>query len=149
MQLVNKNINMRDPIKNKVISYEEVFEKFGVYPEKVIDVQSLAGDSVDNIPGAPGIGIKTAGLLVNEFGSLENILNNFNKIKQNKRREAIKNNIENITISKKLVTLKTDIDIEIVSEKISDTSVNTATLFKFFQKCDSTLLTSINLMLVL
>ena len=134
MQLVNKNIHMRDPIKNKVIGYEEVFEKFGVYPEKVIDVQSLAGDNVDNIPGAPGIGIKTAALLVNEFGSLENILNNFSKIKQNKRREAIKNNIENITISKKLVTLKSDIDIEIVSEKISDASVNSSKLSKFFQK---------------
>ena len=125
---------MRDPIKNKVISYEEVFEKFGVYPEKVIDVQSLAGDNVDNIPGAPGIGIKTAANLVNEFGSLENILNNFSKIKQNKRMEAIKNNIENINISKKLVTLKSDIDIEIVLEKISDTSVNSSTLSKFFQK---------------
>ena len=134
MQLVNKNIHMRDPIKNKVIGYEEVFEKFGVYPEKVIDVQSLAGDNVDNIPGAPGIGIKTAALLVNEFGSLENILNNFSKIKQNKRREAIKNNIENITISKKLVTLKSDIDIEIVSEKISDASVNSSKLSEFFQK---------------
>ena len=105
---------MRDPIKNKVIGYEEVFEKFGVYPEKVIDVQSLAGDNVDNIPGAPGIGIKTAALLVNEFGSLESILNNFSKIKQNKEEKLLENNIENITISKKLVTLKSDIDIEIV-----------------------------------
>ena len=77
----------------------------------------MAGDNVDNIPGAPGIGIKTAASLVNEFGSLENILNNFSKIKQNKRREAIKNNIENITISKKLLLLNHDIEIEIVLKK--------------------------------
>ncbi len=134
MQLVNKNVNMRDPIKNKLIGDQEVFEKFGVYPEKVIDVQSLAGDNVDNIPGAPGIGIKTAAILVNEFGSLENILNNFSRIKQNKRREAIKNNLENISISKKLVTLKSDIEIDIVLDKISDASVNSTTLPKFFQK---------------
>ena len=80
MQLVNKNITMRDPIKNKNIGEEEVFDKFGVYPEKVIDVQSLAGDNVDNIPGAPGIGIKTAAALVNEFGSLENIFKSYKKI---------------------------------------------------------------------
>ena len=105
MQLINQNIFMKDPIKNKIIKSNEVFEKFGVVPEKVIDVQSLAGDSIDNIPGAPGIGIKTAALLVNEFGGLEEILNNFNKIRQNKRREAIEKNIDNILISRKLVNL--------------------------------------------
>ncbi len=134
MQLVNKNIIMRDPIKNKSIGEEEVFNKFGVYPEKVIDVQSLAGDNVDNIPGAPGIGIKTAAALVNEFGSLENILKNYKKIKQNKRRESIENNLDNILVSKKLVTLKSDIDSQIVLEKISNTSFNFNTLSKFFQK---------------
>ena len=134
MQLVNKNISMKDPIKNKLIRENEVFEKFGVYPEKVIDVQSLAGDSVDNIPGAPGIGIKTAAILVNEFGNLKEILKNFNKIKQNKRREAIENNIENISISKKLVELKSDIEIEINIEKISNTSFDKISLLSFFQK---------------
>ncbi len=134
MQLINKNITMKDPMKNKVLGREEVFEKFGVYPNKVIDVQSLAGDNVDNIPGAPGIGIKTAASLVNEFGSLENILNNYSKIKQNKRRETIKHNIKNILISKQLVTLKSDIDIEIILENISETSVNNASLSKFFTK---------------
>ena len=134
MQLVNKNITMRDPIKNKNIGEEEVFDKFGVYPEKVIDVQSLAGDNVDNIPGAPGIGIKTAAALVNEFGSLENILKSYKKIKQNKRREAIENNLENILVSKKLVTLKSDIDTKIVLEEVSNTSFNFNTLSKFFQK---------------
>ena len=134
MQLVNKNITMRDPIKNKNIGEEEVFDKFGVYPEKVIDVQSLAGDNVDNIPGAPGIGIKTAAALVNEFGSLENILKSYKKIKQNKRRESIENNLENILVSKKLVTLKSDIDTKIVLEEVSNTSFNFNTLSKFFQK---------------
>ena len=134
MQLVNKNITMRDPIKNKNIGEEEVFNKFGVYPEKVIDVQSLAGDNVDNIPGAPGIGIKTAAAFVNEFGSLENILKSYKKIKQNKRRETIENNLDNILVSKKLVTLKSDIDTQIVLEKVSNTSFNFNTLSKFFQK---------------
>ena len=134
MQLVNKSVTMKDPIKNKIIGEKEVFEKFGVYPKKVIDVQSLAGDSVDNIPGAPGIGIKTAATLINEFESLENILLNFSNIKQNKRRESIENNINEIKVSKKLVTLKSDIDIEIKIEKISNTLVNKSSLLDFFQK---------------
>jgi len=134
MQLVNKNIYMRDPIKNKIIKENEVFEKFGVYPEKVIDVQSLAGDSIDNIPGAPGIGIKTAALLVNQFGSLQNILDGFKKIKQNKRREAIEFNLDNIVISKKLVELKKDVTVEINIDKISSSTFDSKMLIKFFEK---------------
>ena len=88
MQLVGDKVHMLDPIKNKLIKRQEVIEKFGVPPEKVIDVQSLAGDSIDNIPGAPGIGLKTGALLVNEYGSLESLLLNYSKIKQNKRREV-------------------------------------------------------------
>ena len=134
MQLVNKNIYMKDPIKNKIIKENEVFEKFGVYPEKVIDVQSLAGDSIDNIPGAPGIGIKTAALLVNQFGSLQNILDGFKKIKQNKRREAIEFNLDNIVISKKLVELKKDVKVEINIDKISSSTFDSKMLIKFFEK---------------
>ena len=134
MQLINQNIFMKDPIKNKIIKSNEVFEKFGVVPEKVIDVQSLAGDSIDNIPGAPGIGIKTAALLVNEFGGLEEILNNFNKIRQNKRREAIEKNIDNILISRKLVKLDSHVEIDIDIGKISDTNFNKETLQEFFKK---------------
>ena len=134
MQLINNNIFMKDPIKNKIIKENEVFEKFGVYPEKVIDVQSLAGDSVDNIPGAPGIGIKTAALLVNQFGSLKGILNDFKKIKQNKRREAIEFNIENIAISKKLVELKKDVKVEINIDKISSSDFDKKKLLEFFKK---------------
>ena len=134
MQLVTNNIIMKDPIKNKLIGKDEVFNKFGVYPEKVVDVQSLAGDGIDNIPGAPGIGVKTAAILVNEFGGLEEIFKNYKKIKQNKRREAIENNLEKISISKKLVTLKSDIAIDIKEDKISNTSFNKKTLLSFFEK---------------
>ena len=109
MQVVSKNINLLDTMKNKTVGPNEVYEKFGVPPEKVIDVQALAGDSSDNIPGAPGIGIKTASNLINQFGDLEKLLNNFDKIKQIKRKESIKDNIEQIKISKKLVTLRNDV----------------------------------------
>ena len=81
---------MLDTMKNKVIGPDEVIEKFGVGPDGVIDVQALAGDSSDNVPGAPGIGIKTAAQLINEYGSIENLIKNFEKIKQQKRRETIK-----------------------------------------------------------
>ena len=133
MQLVNKNVHMVDPIKNKLISEKEVKEKFGVYPEKVIDVQSLAGDSVDNIPGAPGIGLKTGAQLINEFSSLEeNLLTNYSKIKpQNKRRETIEKNIEAIRISKELVTLKNDIQLDINIDKISECKINIDKLIPF------------------
>ena len=134
MQLINNNIFMKDPIKNKIIKENEVFEKFGVYPEKVIDVQTLTGDKVDNIPGAPGIGIKTAALLVNQFGSLKGILSDFKKIKQNKRREAIEFNIENIAISKKLVELKKDVKVEINIDKISSSDFDKKKLLEFFKK---------------
>ncbi|MDA9558877.1 DNA polymerase I [Alphaproteobacteria bacterium] len=134
MQLVNKNVRMLDPIKNKIIGENEVIEKFGVSPISVIDVQSLAGDSTDNVPGAPGIGIKTASLLINEFGSLENLLLNYDKIKQNKRRETIKDNIEKIKLSKKLVTLKADIDIPINIDEISETKVNNKKLLVFLEE---------------
>ena len=83
MQLVSNNISMLDTMKGKLINKDGVFEKFGVYPKKVIDVQSLAGDSVDNIPGIPGIGIKTAALLINEYGDLNGLFKNASFIKQN------------------------------------------------------------------
>ena len=112
MQLVSSQTIMWDTMKNKKIDIEQVREKFGVDPSLVIDVQSLAGDSVDNIPGATGIGIKTAALLINEFGSLKNLLENTQKIKQPKRREVLVNESDKILISKQLVTLKTDVPVE-------------------------------------
>ena len=111
MQLVDDNTFMFDAMKDHYIGKEEVKEKFGVYPEKVIDVQSLAGDSSDNIPGVPGIGIKTAAELINQFGSLENLLENASTIKQPKRRQALLDNREKAFISKQLVTLKRDVPV--------------------------------------
>jgi len=108
MQLVGPGVMMFDPMKNRAIGPDEVFEKFGVGPDRVVDVQALAGDSVDNVPGAPGIGIKTAALLIQEFGSLEALLDRAGEIKQPKRRETLINNAEQIRISKALVTLKDD-----------------------------------------
>ncbi|MEM7544151.1 MAG: DNA polymerase I [Pseudomonadota bacterium] len=105
MQLVDENISMADLMKNKEIGHDEVFEKFGVGPDRVIDVQALAGDSVDNVPGAPGIGVKTAALLINEYGDLETLLERAEEIKQPKRRQALIDNAELIRISKRLVTL--------------------------------------------
>ncbi len=105
MQLVGDGIEMYDAMKNKRIDREGVFEKFGVYPDRVIDVQALAGDSVDNVPGAPGIGIKTAATLINEFGDLDELLRRSDEIKQPKRRQTLIDNEEQIKISRELVTL--------------------------------------------
>lgn len=113
MQLIRPGVTFYDSMKNKFFTPEDVKEKFGVYPERVTDVQALAGDSTDNIPGVPGIGIKTAAELVNQFGSLEEVLNHAAEIKQNKRRELIINHKEDALISQKLVTLKPDVPIEI------------------------------------
>ena len=116
MQLIRPHVDFYDPMKDKFFSPEDVKEKFGVYPDKVIDVQALAGDSIDNIPGVPGIGLKTAAELVNQFGSLEEVLNRAGEIKQNKRRETLLNNIEQARISLQLVTLKNDVPVEHVIE---------------------------------
>ena len=88
MQLVGGGVEMFDAMKNRRIDRDGVFEKFGVFPERVVDVQALAGDSVDNVPGAPGIGVKTAALLINEYGDLESLLARAGEIKQPKRRET-------------------------------------------------------------
>ncbi len=105
MQLVGDGVDMFDAMKNRTIDRDGVFEKFGVFPERVVDVQALAGDSVDNVPGAPGIGIKTAALLINEFGDLETLLERAEEIKQPKRRETLINHADQIRLSKQLVTL--------------------------------------------
>ncbi len=118
MQLMKKNVTILDPIKKKELSESDVLEKFGVSPEKVIDVQALAGDASDNIPGVPGIGVKTAALLINEYSSLENLLNKAQNIKQEKRRLSILNNSELAILSKKLVILKDDIELPINIEKL-------------------------------
>jgi len=105
MQLVGDGVDMFDAMKNRTIDRDGVFEKFGAFPERVVDVQALAGDSVDNVPGAPGIGVKTAALLINEFGDLETLLERAEEIKQPKRRETLINHADQIRLSKQLVTL--------------------------------------------
>lgn len=113
MQLIRNGVTFYDSMKNKFFTPEDVKEKFGVYPERVTDVQALAGDSTDNIPGVPGIGIKTAAELINQFGSLEEVLAHAEEIKQNKRRELLMTHKEDALISQKLVTLKPDVPVEI------------------------------------
>ena len=108
MQLVSDRITLFDTMKNKRIARDEVIEKFGVPPEKVIEVQALAGDSVDNVPGVPGIGIKTAAQLIAEYGDLETLLARAGEVKQEKRREKLIENADAARISKRLVTLKDD-----------------------------------------
>ena len=112
MQLVDKDTFMLDTMKDRLIGIDQVKEKFGVPPEKVIDVQSLAGDSVDNIPGVPGIGIKTAAELINKFGSLDKLLEKAETIKQPKRRQTLLDNKDNALISRELVTLKQDVALK-------------------------------------
>ncbi len=112
MQLIRDGVSFYDPMKDKFFTPEDVKEKFGVYPDKVVDVQALSGDSTDNIPGVPGIGPKTAAELVNIYGSLEEVLARAGEIKQNKRRETLLANIENAKISLQLVTLKSDVPVE-------------------------------------
>ena len=112
MQLVSDNIRLYDPMKSKVLGEKEVIEKFGVKPNQVIDVQSLAGDSSDNIPGVPGIGIKTASELINKYKTLDTLLNKAEEIPQNKRRETLLANKDKALLSRKLVTLKDDVPVK-------------------------------------
>ncbi len=131
MQLVSDKISMLDTMKNRAIGIPEVVDKFGVPPEKVIDIQSLAGDSVDNVPGVPGIGVKTAALLINEYGDLDTLLERAGEIKQNKRRENLIEFADQARISRDLVTLKTDVDVEIRLEQMACCDPDPTTLFNF------------------
>ena len=112
MQLVTDNVALYDTMKDKEIGRDEVIEKFGVPPEKVIEVQALAGDSVDNIPGVPGIGVKTGAQLIEEYGDLETLLARAEEIKQPKRREKLIEFADQARVSKQLVTLKTDVPLD-------------------------------------
>ncbi len=135
MQLVAKDVLMLDPMKNIWIDENKVKEKFGVSPDKVIDVQALAGDSSDNIPGVPGIGLKTAADLINEFNSLEDLLTRSNEIKQNKRRENLIEFRDLARISKKLVTLKGNVPIDMdLGELKFDFNKNKEIFSNFLQK---------------
>ena len=112
MQLVGNGVEMMDPMKGKHIGPDEVMEKFGVAPDKVIEVQALCGDSVDNVPGVPGIGVKTAAQLINEYGDLDTLLERAEEIKQPKRRQNLIENAELARVSRELVTLKPDVPVE-------------------------------------
>ena len=108
MQLLGPRVTMLDTMKNLVIGHDQVVEKFGVGPERVVDVQALCGDPVDNVPGAPGIGVKTAAALITEFGDLESLLARAGEIKQPKRRETLIAFADQIRLSRQLVKLDCD-----------------------------------------
>ena len=133
MQLVKEDVSMLDTMKNRLIKKNEVIEKFGVEPNRVIDVQSLAGDSVDNIPGVPGIGIKTASLLINEYDNLDNLLEKASNIKQNKRRESLIEFADQARLSRELVTLKEDVELPIPIKNIEIQSINPEKLISFLK----------------
>ena len=136
MQLVSKNIRLYDPMKSKVIGEKEVHEKFGVKPEQVIDVQSLAGDSSDNIPGVPGIGIKTAAELINKYKNLETLLKKAEEIPQKKRKQTIVENKESALISKKLVTLKEDVPVKDKIENFIIKEIKKDKLYNFLREME-------------
>jgi DNA polymerase-1 len=141
MQLVTDKICMLDTVKDKKICKPEVFEKFGVAPDRVIDVQALCGDSVDNVPGVPGIGIKTAAQLIQEYGDLETLLARAGEIKQPKRRETLQVNADLARISKVLVTLKDDTPITVPLEDLGVTDPEPGPLLAFLDKMELRTLT--------
>ena len=120
MQMVDDRIRMMDPVKNRMIGHDEVVERFGVGPDKVVDVQALAGDSADNVPGVPGIGVKTAAQLINEYGDLDTLLDRAEEIKQPKRRENLINHADLARLSRDLVRLRDDAPI---NETVADFEV--------------------------
>ena len=136
MQLYKKNIRIYDPMKSKFIDEKDIFDKFGVTPDKVVDVQSLAGDSSDNVPGVAGIGVKTAAELINNYGDLEKLLKNASQIKQNKRRETLLNNKNNALISKQLVTLKKDVPVKDKIESFILKNVEKDKLYTFLREME-------------
>ena len=136
MQLFKKNVRIYDPMKNRFISDEDVQKKFGVDSSKVIDVQALAGDSSDNVPGVPGIGVKTAAELINKYGNLETLLKSANEIKQNKRRETIIENKDKALISKKLVTLKNDAPVDRSLTEFQLKEIDKDKLYKFLREME-------------
>ena len=136
MQLVSDKIRLYDPMKSKVIGEKEVLEKFGVKPTQVIDVQSLAGDSSDNIPGVPGIGVKTAAELINKYKNLDTLLKKASEIPQNKRRETLLENKDKALLSRKLVTLKKDVPVKDNPASFAFKDVNKENLFTFLREME-------------
>jgi DNA polymerase-1 len=141
MQLVGDGVEMLDAMKNRRIDVDGVEEKFGVRPDRVVDVQALAGDSVDNVPGAPGIGIKTAALLINEFGSLEELLDRAEEIKQPKRRETLIEKREQIELSKRLVQLDCNTPLTFTLDDLEIKDPDPETLMDFLTQMEFRTLT--------
>ncbi|OWU86032.1 DNA polymerase [Oceanicola sp. 22II-s10i] len=141
MQLVGDGVEMLDAMKNLRIDREGVFEKFGVYPERVVDVQALAGDSVDNVPGAPGIGIKTAALLINEYGDLDTLLERAGEIKQPKRRETLIEKADQIRLSRRLVQLDCETPLDFTIDDLEVRDPDPETLLGFLSEMEFRTLT--------
>ena len=136
MQLVSDKVRLYDPMKSKVLGEKEVVEKFGVKPNQVIDVQSLAGDSSDNIPGVPGIGIKTASELINKYKTLDVLLKKADEIPQNKRRETLLANKDKALLSRQLVTLKDDVPVKDELSSFILKEVQKEKLYDFLRKME-------------
>ncbi|MGJ5175581.1 DNA polymerase I [Bradyrhizobium oligotrophicum] len=141
MQLVNDCVTMYDTMKDRRIGIAEVIEKFGVPPEKVVEVQALAGDSTDNVPGVPGIGIKTAAQLITDYGDLESLLSRAAEIKQPKRREALIENAEKARISRQLVLLDDKVDLEVPLDDLAVHEPDPRKLIAFLKAMEFTTLT--------
>nr|WP_111299834.1 DNA polymerase I [Paracoccus saliphilus] len=142
MQLIGDGVDMLDPIKNKLIGPDEVMEKFGVGPDRVVDVQALAGDAVDNVPGAPGIGIKTAALLIQEYGDLETLLERAGEIKQPKRRQTLIEHAEQIRVSKQLVELDCNTPLDFTLESLEVRAPEPERLLAFLSEMEFRTLTN-------
>ena len=141
MQLVGGGVEMFDAMKNRKIDRDGVFEKFGVFPDRVSDVQALAGDSVDNVPGAPGIGVKTAALLINEYGDLETLLKRAGEISQNKRRETLLKFADQIRLSKQLVSLDCKTPLDFSLDDLEVRNPDPKTLLEFLKEMEFRTLT--------
>ena len=136
MQLVTDRVTMLDPIKNRPIGAAEVHEKFGVGPDRVIDVQALCGDSVDNVPGVPGIGVKTAAELINTYGDLETLLARASEIKQPKRRQTLIENEKNARLSKELVKLDDEVPLPCPLSELAVKPLNAEKLLPFLREME-------------
>jgi DNA polymerase-1 len=141
MQLVGNDVVMYDTMKDRRIGREQVIEKFGVPPEKVIEVQALIGDSTDNVPGVPGIGVKTAAQLIGEYGDLETLLKRASEIKQDKRRQALIDNAELARLSKRLVTLDQNVPLEVPVDQLAAHEPNYKHLIAFLKAMEFTSIT--------
>jgi DNA polymerase I len=140
MQLVRPGVRMYDTMKNKVIGEEGVMERFGVPPTKVIEVQALIGDSTDNVPGVPGIGVKTAALLINEYGDLDTLLARASEITQPKRRESLITFADQARLSRTLVILDTHVPVEVPLAETLVRQPDAETLTSFMRKLEFTTL---------